>query len=115
MKGRKYKKNDPNVILQARGANFFGQESKGMMQLRGNGNLILANQELFFKYWLKKKEISIPISNIQTTEIVKSHLHKTVGQPLLKVNFQNEFGELDSAAWWVRDVNPWITAINDLK
>jgi hypothetical protein len=104
-----------NILLKLRGANFFGQESKGLKQLRGNGNLMLTNHELYFKQWLKKKEILIPISNIQTVETVTSHLHKSVGRPLLKVTFLNELGKMDSMAWWVRDVNKWITAINDLK
>jgi len=104
-----------NIILKLRGANFFGQESKGLMQLRGNGNLMLTRSELYFKQWLRKKEILIPISKIQTAEIVTSYLHKSVGRPLLKVTFLNELGKIDSIAWWVRDVNKWITAISDLK
>jgi len=104
-----------NIVLKLRGANFFGQESKGLMQLRGNGNLKLTDHALHFKQWLKKKEILIRLSDIQTVETVTSHLHKSVGKPLLKVTFLNELGKLDSVAWWVRDSAKWIIAINDLK
>ena len=37
-----------NVILMSKGANFFGQQSKGAAkQIRGNGVLILTDKELY--------------------------------------------------------------------
>jgi hypothetical protein len=79
-------------------ANYFGQESLGMGQARGNGVLVLAEGELYFQMWAPKKEISIKFSDITGVETPKSHLGKTKGRKLLKVLFKNEQGQADSAA-----------------
>ncbi len=88
-------------------ANFFGVESLGAAQLRGNGVLLLTSEEFFFEMWMPKKEFHISISSIINIEVVKSHLGKTKSRPLLKVVFQNVKGETDSAAWLVGNIPHW--------
>ncbi len=109
-----YDKEDRKILLKSRGANFFGQESKGVSQMRGNGNLFLYENELFFKQWVPKKNISIPIDKIHSVEVIKSHLLKTKAVPLLKVIFENEKSQNDSIAWFVRKLDKWISTINSL-
>lgn len=104
-----------NLILYSRGANFFGQESKGLRQLRGNGVLVLLEEKLFFEMWTPRKGLEIPIKSIIEVTTPKSHLKKTVFRPLLKITFQNKENENDSAAWWVKDLDKWVTAIGSLK
>lgn len=94
----------PNAIAVVPGANFFGQESKGVLQTRGNGTLVLTDTELYFEKFIPRQEIHIPLSTIQRIETAKSHLGKTVFRPLLKVVYQNEAGQPDSIAWLVPDV-----------
>ncbi len=105
---------DKEILLISSNANYFGTETLKSFQIRGNGFLILTKDELFFQMWTSKKEISIPISNLRSTETVKSFLGKTVFAPLLKVNFQNEHNDSDSIAWLVKNLHQWVKTINDL-
>jgi len=95
------------IIVKCKGANFFGQESLGVRQVRGNGVLILTNDELIFEYWIPKRILRISVSKIHGLEQTKWHLKKTKGVNLLKVRFTNEDGNEDSGAWWVTDIEDW--------
>ena len=80
-----------SIIKLAKNANFYGQESKGWKQVRGNGVLLLTAEELFFEMWFPKKILRIPLYSIKRiTSNEKSHLRKTNFRYLLKVFFQNE-------------------------
>ena len=88
-------------------ANFFGVESRGAGQIRGNGCLAATGDELVFLMWLPRRELRISRSHITGTARVGSHLGKTVGRPLLLVRFTRDDGQPDSAAWLVRDLAMW--------
>ena len=96
-----------------RSANFFGIESEGMTQMRGNGTLILTDEELYFQMWIPGRELSIRLDRISGTDIVKKHLGKTKLRPLLKVIFRNRKGEHDSAAWLVENPRVWISELKE--
>jgi len=100
----------PNAIIVA-GANFFGQESRGKSQVRGNGTLVLTETELYFEQLLPRREFHIPISRMQAVDTPRSHLGKSVGRRLLRVVFRNDSGDLDSIAWYVRDVDNLVRAL----
>lgn len=95
----------PNAKAIISGASFFGQESLGAMQGRGNGTLVLTDSELYFERWLLKREYRIPLNAIQGIETPSSFLGKTRFTPLLKVVFRNANGQPDSIAWQVPDLN----------
>ncbi len=101
------------IILKSNFANFFGQESKGRGQIRGNGLLILTEDELFFAMYLPKREFHIPIRSISNIETTNKHLGKTKLRALLKVNFSNEIGNADSCAWLVGDLDKWIQVLSE--
>ncbi|NHJ85704.1 MAG: hypothetical protein FK734_09600 [Asgard group archaeon] len=103
-----------DIIRSFAGANFFGQESRGLWQFRGNGVLILTSKELFFEMWMPKKVSNIPIKNIVKVEKAKWHLRKSKNRLLLKIIFINEEGQTDSAAWLIRDLDDWINALDRL-
>jgi len=42
---------------------------------------------------------------------MRSHLGKSVGRRLLRVVFHNDSGDLDSIAWYVRDVDNLVRAL----
>lgn len=88
-------------------ANFFGIESLGFRQVRGNGILMLTEKDLVFGMFQPKRDFIIPLALIEKIELTESHLNKTVLQPLLKVYFTNEKGEADSVAWWVVNPKEW--------
>jgi hypothetical protein len=101
------------ILLMEDGANNFGVESRGRGQIRGNGCLAASDDEILFIMWFPRREVRIPRSAITAVELAKSHLGKTVGQPLLRVRFTNDEGRPDSVAWWVRDVSRWEAVLTD--
>ena len=94
----------PNAKMIFPSANFYGQESQGVMQLRGNGTLVLTDSELYFGMWLPQREFHIPISAIEKVETPTSFLGKTNFRPLVKVVYRNEAGQTDAMAWLVQNV-----------
>ncbi len=87
------------------GANFFGQESRGIVQLRGNGTLVITDTDLYFEKWLPRKEYHIPLANIQAIEMPRVFLRKSLGlNPLLKVVYRNSSGQQDAMAWFIPDL-----------
>ena len=110
----KFQENE--ILKQSESANYFGLESKGVRQIRGNGVLILTQKKLYFEMWVKPKTIvEVPVSSIQKIESVKSHLGKNKFQKLLKVSFINEKGNLDSVAWLVRGLEEWMQFLEKMK
>ena len=109
----KYK--DKDLLIFDNRSNFFGQESLGLGKIRGNGVLLLTKEELYFGMWKPKKEVIIPVKSIIEITNPKSHMHRSVFKPLLKIIFKNETGEVDSVAWFVRHLDQWNNIINDLK
>ena len=102
----------PNAKLIIPSANFYGQESKGVMQLRGNGTLVLTDTELYFEQWIVQREFRIPLAAIQALETPSSYLGKTNFRPLLKVVFRDESGHTDSMGWLVGDVEALKRAVD---
>lgn len=94
----------PNAQRVISNANFYGQQSKGVMQVRGNGTLVITKTEIYFKQWVTNKELRIALDKITGLETPKSFLGKTNLMLLLQVNFENEAGNMDAAAWLVQDV-----------
>jgi len=102
-----------DIICLLVGANFFGQESLKLRQVRGNGVLVLTSEELYFEMWISKRVFRIPIYSIIDLEETKWHLRKTKNRLLLKIIFTNSMGETDSVAWIVRDLDLWINEIQN--
>ena len=86
-------------------ANFFGQESAGVWQIRGNGNLVLAADGLYFQRILPSRIFYVDYRDITCVETPNSFLGKTRFTPLLQVNFTNDAGEADAMAWQLADVS----------
>lgn len=101
----------PNARLIIPGVNFYGQESKGKMQMRGNGTLVLTEAEIYFEQLVPRREYRIPLSAVQGVETPSSFLGKTNFRPLLKVVFKNEGGQTDAMGWIVPDVEGTKQAI----
>lgn len=104
----------PNARLIDATANFWGLESRGVTQMRGNGTLILTDSELIFQQWVTNKEFRVPLNAIQSIETPTSFLGKTQGVKILKINFTNE-GRPDAIAWRVRDLNGLLQALEGAR
>ena len=105
---------DKKVLLVDDISKFFGLQSSGVWKFRGNGVLLLTENELFFGMWKPKRELEIPIESIIEITNPKSHMHRSVFRPLLKVTFSNKDGKVDSAAWYVRNLDNWNEVLNRL-
>lgn len=57
-----------NIILYSPSANFFGQESKGLKQIRGTGALVLTENELIFEMGKPKEKFKTPLVSIKGIE-----------------------------------------------
>lgn len=91
-------------------ANYFGLESKGGKQVRGNGALVLTADELWFRRIGSSEPLRVARGAITETSVVRSHAGKTVGRPLVRVAFDGPQGP-DSAAWYVADAEAWAAAV----
>jgi hypothetical protein len=105
----------PNARQIDRAASFFGQESRGVTQMRGNGILILTDSDLIFEMWVPNTEFRIPLRSIQSLENPSSFLGKSRFTPLLKVIYTNEQGTTDAMAWQVPDLSGWMRRINEAR
>ena len=105
----------PNARRVDRAASFFGQESHGTVQMRGNGTLILTGSELIFEMWVGGGQYRIPLRNIQSLENPVSFLGKSRFAPLLKVVYRNDQGTSDAMAWQVPDLTGWMRDINEAR
>ncbi|MBD3195566.1 MAG: hypothetical protein GF317_10950 [Candidatus Lokiarchaeota archaeon] len=101
------------IILACDDANYFGMESRGVREVRGNGTLILTEEIIFFLKWVPEDIIEIPLNKIQDITTPKSHMHRSAFLKLLKVSFLNQEGNQDSVAWFVRDLDKWTKALSN--
>jgi len=107
--------NDEEIICQDNWASFFGRKSKKFKQVRGNGVLILTRDTLIFRRLMPELEISIPLKNVRNVETPRSFLGKSIFRPLLRVDYQTEAGEMDSIAWYVRDLECFKKGIENQR
>lgn len=98
------------VVIDER-ANFFGVESAGARQWRGNGCLAASDEAIAFAMWLPRRTLRIDRSRLVAADRTQSHLGKTVGRPLLRVRFETDGGDSDVAAWYVTDLDRWLDAL----
>lgn len=101
------------VLLKDSKANSLGLTSRGVMQARGNGSLVLTKTVLHFFQFIPKSEVKIPLSAITAVDVVRTHLGKTIGFKLLRVSFEAD-GKADSIAWYVTNLDVWIAKLTEL-
>ena len=90
----------------------LGLQSRGKGQVRGNGWLVLTDDELRFKQWVPAREDRIPLSAVTAVETPRVWLGKTVGRKLLCVRWRTPEGTDDAMAWEVRDLDAWLVALH---
>jgi hypothetical protein len=98
-------------IRQDDRVNCFGLESLGATQLRGNGLLALASDELVFLQFVPNRVVRVPLDRISVVDECDSWLGKTVFQSLLRVAWSDGAGQ-ERAAFWVRDPSGWRSTID---
>ena len=107
---KKYSSGD--IICHDNSAHYFGMELFKGKQNRGKGILVLAHNELYFLKLLPRIELCIPLKRIKRCVTTTNFLGKSIHKPLLKVDFKDEDGALNSVAWHIKDL---VTFENSLK
>jgi|GEM_PF-2190963 len=101
----------PNAFVVS--ANFYGQESKRMSQMRGNGALVVTDDTVIFELLAPRRAYEIPIHMITNIEYPRSFLGKSRGTKLLKISFMDAHGDPEAMAWEVPDVDAVVASIQD--
>jgi|TARA_B100000315_G_scaffold162395_1_gene150830 hypothetical protein len=102
--------NEDEIILKELKANCLGIKSKSVVQIRGNGVLILTKSHLRFFRILPKADYEIPINLITNVSITHTHLGKALPYKLVRLEFKGTDGP-DAIAWWVSDQEQWKNKI----
>ena len=91
--------NIEDIILEKKGANFFGIERIDLngkrhyklAVIRGNGHLKLTKKGVYFSRWLPRKEFFIPLEKIREVNVRRSHnLKSFIFLPVLKITYEEE-------------------------
>ncbi len=104
-----------NLRMFSSNANYFGLLSRGRRQLRGNGVLALSDDGLFFQLRLSRNRIEIAPEKIKGVSSPRIFRLRSILRPLLRVDFINEHGRPDAAAWYVENLSEWKAAIENIK
>jgi len=91
---------------------YVAKQSDGYSHFRGNGYLVLTDDELYFERQLDRKIIIIPIGSIVKVERTKRLGGQSPGKMMLKVVFETQDGEQDAIAWKVKELEQWIKEIS---
>ncbi|MFC1569304.1 hypothetical protein ACFL4L_03650 [bacterium] len=86
---------------------FIAQESDGCSHFRGIGYLVLTDDELYFERQLRSKIISIPITSLRNVEETRRLAGQAPGKSMLRIVFKDSFGNTDSIALCIKDLEQW--------
>ena len=102
--------------LSSPSANCFGIQSRGHLQVRGNGALAITGAGLWFRGILNGLSLDVSTERLRGVELVDSHLSKQVfGRKLLKIHFLGEQGAEDSVAFLVENPGRWQQEIERMR
>jgi hypothetical protein len=90
---------------------YVARESDGYSHFRGQGYLVLTEDELYFERQLVKRTIKIPTGSIVRVETAKRLAGQSPGM-MLKVVFRNQEGKQDAIGWKVKELDQWIKEVS---
>ena len=93
-------------------ANLRAVESKGVVQIAGNGCLAMNAEEILFVMWWPRREVRISRKNIVAVTTPATFMGKRSGRPMLHIRWKAADGATDSAAWLVRNRDAWVRALS---
>ncbi|RJP31637.1 MAG: hypothetical protein C4536_07550 [Actinobacteria bacterium] len=102
-------------VYQVEDCNFFGRQSSGYKQWRGNGVLALTDRGIHFRMFIPRKELFVPLDSIRDISQPRSFLGKSKMKSLLRVDFTGEEGRDDACAWLVPSLQWWSEAVAALR
>lgn len=102
------------IVLSDDLANCFGKKSRGAMQMRGNGGLVLTEELLHFIPLAGTPRVKVSLADVTEVKLVRSFLGKSVGRQLLMVAY-DDHGAAEAAAFVVKEPERWQAEIERLR
>ncbi len=102
------------VVASDLTAMSFGLESRGKLQARGNGALVVTANEVCFLQCVPQREDVIPMTSITATSLTRTHLGKATPFKLIKLQFQGPSGP-DSIAVMLRNPQAMLDTIETTR
>lgn len=122
----KYTVNNSNNILHTKNGYYYGTEKGGVWWkrywkegwlARGNSEIWVNAEGIFFRRYMTKNVLHIPIQDIIGITRGSCHSGRWSGAPVLKVAWEKDGTELVSGltvSWSNEETEKWITTINKL-
>ena len=101
------------VLAMSFGVNYFGRASEPGKPRSSSGFLLLLPDQLFYRSRSTRLELSIPGENIAHVYPDNSLKGFNLHQSVVKIDFMNESGNKDAAAFKVPYPPQWIQAIKN--
>ena len=101
------------VLGATTSAIFFGEKSKGVKQIRGNGAFVLTKDTIYFIRAAPFKEYVIPVKSITEVSLPTAFNGKTVFSKLLCIQCETTSGS-DKMAWAIKNPESWKEVIDAL-
>ena len=105
----RFKEKQP--IVESFGVGYFGCDSEPGNPRRSKGFLLLMNDRMFYRSRFSGIELDIPGDRITRVHHGNSHKGADLHQSVMKIDFLNEDGIADCAAFRVPYPPQWIQAI----
>jgi hypothetical protein len=96
-------------------AYLIAQESRGYRQSRGNGTLILTDEELFYAIALPKRTFIIPLDTVTGLERVRRMGGQGRVRKFLKIGFDGHDTSPDALGIMLNDIDAWERAIDEAR
>jgi len=113
-------------LLHTKNGYYYGTEKRGVWWkrywrggwlARGNSEMWANSEGIFFRRYMTKRVMHIPIQDIINITTGSCHAGKWYGAPVIKIEWEKDGVKLVSGftvSWSKEETNKWITAINNL-
>lgn len=108
---KQFGRND--IVREQPLARLIGLESSGTAADSALGTLLIATGRLNFVSTTGQFDLDIPLADVRSVELVRSHLGVATGMPLLLVRYTHA-GADDSAAFHLPYADEWHLALTNL-
>jgi len=99
------------IIITSFGVNFYGLESEPGGPLRSAGALVLLKDGIYYRARFSSREVMIPGTSITYIGVTNTHKGKDLHQTVVVLQFINQEGKEEKAAFRMPYPAQWVAAI----
>jgi hypothetical protein len=103
--------NKEDIVITSFGVNFFGLESEPGGPLRSAGVLVLLRHGLYYRARFANRDLFIAGPAITYIGVTHTHKRKDLHQAVVLIQFLNEEGREEKAAFRIPYPAQWVAAI----